>query len=194
MKKFLFLDIDGVLNSLASLYKFRAEIAGMEFDYSLFKDKEKSKEFQDFTAKVNSKIDEMRHNGEHIPSMSMDNYPFSKESIQHLNEIIDVTGCKVILSSSWRHTSGLAGTQKKLEENGFKYKLHDMTPTSLQNSQRGNEIAHWLKWNEAFDADIAIVDDDWQDIYGYFPDHLVVTTFRLGLTHKEKDKILSLLI
>jgi hypothetical protein len=56
-----------------------------------------------------------------------------------LDRIIQATGCKIVLSSSWRlHPESLETVKKTVCE------IYDVTPSSQGLSSRGTEIKQWL--------------------------------------------------
>lgn len=63
-------------------------------------------------------------------------------AIDFLNEFVIQTDCKIVLSSSWRHT---AFEDRILYQRGFKGDIIDVTPTLRGNGLvRGNEIYKWI--------------------------------------------------
>ena len=96
INKYLFLDVDGVLNSV-SWYR---------------------KEW----------------NKDHV-------YPqgdFDPKCVEIVNRIVKETGCKVVVSSSWRAEANL---QSIFDKAGLKFKIHSITPFG---DHRGCEIRDWL--------------------------------------------------
>lgn len=96
INKYLFLDVDGVLNSVSW---YRAE-----------------------------------WNKDHV-------YPqgdFDPKCVEIVNRIVKETGCKVVVSSSWRAEINL---QSIFDKAGLKFKIHSITPFGVH---RGCEIRDWL--------------------------------------------------
>ena len=129
--KYLFLDIDGVMNSAADW-----------FSTELISDK-----------------------------------PF-----ELLKKIIDETGSKIILSSSWR-TGYKRGTCDLLKQRLAEYGLsiEDVTP---QSGRRGKEIQEWLMAHD-YDENVdnfVILDDEDFDILAIYPEQLVKTDALIGLS------------
>ena len=95
INKYLFLDVDGVLNSVSW---YRAE-----------------------------------WNKDHV-------YPqgdFDPKCVEIVNRIVKETGCKVVVSSSWRAEINL---QSIFDKAGLKFKIHSITPFGVH---RGGEIKDW---------------------------------------------------
>lgn len=105
-------------------------------------------------------------------------YPLSEIcpiAIDNLNKIVAETGCKVVISSTWRH-SGIDYCRNVLKECGCIAEIIDITPSLDRVGEwaiRGNEILKWLhdnklyKYNqyEVADHDYAILDDDTDMLY-----------------------------
>ena len=170
MKKVIFLDVDGVLNSSRTLHE----------DISL-----------------------------------------EDDLISNLKELVDKTGAKIILSSSWRlSTEAVATLMDKLDKFGLvisgmtcdgvdldwleKYEF-DVTKKYLdtkfdydENRQikithdRGAEIFKWLHDHD--DCAYVILDDEIEDIKPYFSESVIVkTSYKTGLTKEDVKKAIQIL-
>ena len=170
MKKVIFLDVDGVLNSSRTLYE----------DISL-----------------------------------------EDDLISNLKELVDKTGAKIILSSSWRlSTEAVATLMDRLDKFGLaisgmtcdgvdldwleKYEF-DATKKYLdtkfdwdENRQikithdRGAEIFKWLHDHD--DCAYVILDDEIEDIKPYFSESVIVkTSYKTGLTKEDVKKAIQIL-
>jgi hypothetical protein len=146
--KLLFLDIDGVLNSIA-YFRRRDPI----------------------TAQKCRDID--------------------PDAVMLLNEVIERTGCSVVLSSTWR-LFGLDAVRETLAERGFTGTLIGATPVLSDNNpnRRGREILSWLK-TSGERATVAIVDDD-TDMGPLLP-RLVKTSTVDGLQRGHVEELVRLL-
>ena len=170
MKKVIFLDVDGVLNSSRTLYE----------------------------------------------DISLEDY-----LISNLKELVDKTGAKIILSSSWRlFTEAVATLMDRLDKFGLaisgmtcdgvdldwleKYEF-DATKKYLdtkfdwdENRQikithdRGAEIFKWLHDHD--DCAYVILDDEIEDIKPYFSESVIVkTSYKTGLTKEDVKKAIQIL-
>lgn len=143
--KIIFLDIDGVLNSWATLYKI------------------------------------------------------TTEKLQLLNNLIELTGAKIVISSSWRigsedvndfldknfsnkYTSRLDNPNQKLIDNIFYKNTIGLTDTF--GPSRGDEIKRWLD-NHSDDVESYVIFDDDTDMLDEQLEHLVQTDTYYGLTDRE---------
>ena len=170
MKKVIFLDIDGVLNSTKTLYE----------DSSL-----------------------------------------EDNLILNLKEIVNKTEAKIILSSSWRLStyaiaklmdnldrfdlviSGMTcdgvdldwlkkyefDTTKKYLDTKFDY---DENKQIKITHDRGAEIFKWLSEHKEVESFVILDDEDF-DIKNYFPDKLIKTNFKTGLTKEDVKKAIQII-
>lgn len=79
--------------------------------------------------------------------------------IEALNRIVERTGAKFVLSSSWRHHHTLEEITVLFRTRGFVGELIDVTPR-LFGEPRGAEIRTWLCVQTAPPAAFAVLDDD----------------------------------
>ena len=141
--------------------------------------------------------------------------------ISNLKELVDKTGAKIILSSSWRLSTGAVATlMDRLDKFGLsisgmtcdgvdldwleKYEF-DATKKYLdtkfdydENRQikithdRGAEIFKWLHDHD--DCAYVILDDEIEDIKPYFNESVIVkTSYKTGLTKEEAKKAIQIL-
>lgn len=106
------------------------------------------------------------------------------EAVKIFDRIIDETGAKVVLSSSWRYSEDLI---EEVKSNVGE--LLGITPRS-RSGFRGNEVYAWLLSNDKLDVKYAILDDD-SDFHKTQP--LFKTTFKLGLTEDIANKVIEYL-
>jgi hypothetical protein len=153
MRKIIFLDVDGVLNSNA---------------------------YFDRIEKYKSILD-------HIDI----------EAVKRLQKIVDNTGAKIVLSSTWRFNY-----YDKLKEwfnnNGFTIDIIDKTKRGCSDCVRGNEIRAWLKDNVKRDGagvepvTYCILDDD-NDMLVWQKDYFINTDNQYGLTDIDTNKAIEIL-
>ena len=106
--------------------------------------------------------------------------------IAYIKEIVDATGTKVVLSSTWRKDWVLNLFNGKdwdyLCEEFAKQNLYffDYTPIR-SDSHRGKEIKEWLE-NTSYDvSSYVIIDDEMFDIKDLHEGHMVQTSFNDGI-------------
>ena len=165
--KVLFLDIDGVLNS------------ENWFGYRLYCIKNNM--FNEVINFVNTNDERIKH------KLSM----IDDRAIANLNRIIEETGCKVVLSSSWRSCVEAENTltEDLLKLKGFKYELYDVTPRIWAKefgTQRGEEIKLWMdKESEKNEIESFVILDDDSDMLPEQMNNFIHVDGHVGLTDKD---------
>ena len=149
-------------------------------------------------------------------------YEFDPESVNQLNRIIEETGAKVVVSSTWRIGRTPNQLQEILDRVGFVGEVIDTTPhfhakgTDNDGEKigytipRGCEIDWWLdnkgkfqriNWsadvqNEHLEKSLVknyvIIDDDSDMLYGQ-REHFVKTYFMNGLTEDKANDCIKIL-
>ena len=157
MTKICFLDIDGVLNSV-----------------NFFKEKSLSKRWDELKGKY--------ENG-HITAGLVSIYP---KAVELLNRLIEATGAKIVVSSSWRGDSAL---QTIFTLVGIKEPIYGETPR-LYSRYRGQEIQQWLNKHK---CDKYVILDDDLDFFDSQLPYLVHTDWRVGLTENDISKAINIL-
>lgn len=115
-----------------------------------------------------------------------------ERAVAFLNYLIDQTGAKVVLSSSWR--GSFEETENRLKAAGFNYEFFDKTPY-LESRHRGSEIKAWIdeyeKDHEPLESYV-IIDDD-NDILEDQEKNFVQCNFIHGLTSVDCYKAIGIL-
>ena len=165
--KVLFLDIDGVLNSenwfAYRIYCVKNNMVNILMNF----------------------VDTDDRNIKHKLTMLDD------RAIANLNRIIEETGCKVVLSSSWRSSieSENIFTRNLLKLKGFKYEFYDVTPRlwfSDFSIRRGEEIKFWLdKESEKHEIESFVILDDDSDMLPEQMNNFIHVDGQVGLTDRD---------
>lgn len=106
-----------------------------------------------------------------------------------LKRIVDESGCKVVISSTWRtFSSGRRKLIRLAEDIGME--IISWTPdlrsrSLMSNAVRGDEIQAWLNGHPEVER-FVILDDD--DDMAHLKDHLVQTWFENGLTEEKANE------
>lgn len=149
-------------------------------------------------------------------------YEFDPKSVEQLNRIINETGAKVVVSSTWRLGRTITQLQEILDRVGFIGEVIDKTPhfhakgTDNEGERigytipRGCEIDWWLdnkgkfqriNWSieeqqkyidKAIVKNYVILDDDSDMLYGQ-GEHFVKTYTMNGLTEERADECIKIL-
>jgi hypothetical protein len=106
-----------------------------------------------------------------------------------LNAIVERTGAKVVVSSTWRTVFGCESIAVFLERRGFVGEVVGCTP-QIKSAQRGEEIAAWIADEGPVDA-FAILDDH-ADMAHLKP-RLVQTDTATGLLPEHVERVVALL-
>lgn len=157
--KILFLDIDGVLNSMEDFVE--------------------SKVFKDTTVNFGLSV-------------------ISRQKLAMLQHIVEETGCKIVVSSSWRKMYSLDEIHQNFCRRGWTLSrdiIIDRTP-DLRSGFRGHEIVKWMeKYNSEGLEEItsfAILDDD-SDFQEELRHVFVHTKGVIGMTFHDMEKTISIL-
>ena len=106
--------------------------------------------------------------------------------IAYIKQIVDATGAKIVLSSTWRKDWAFDLLDGKdwhyLRDEFAKQDLYfmDYTP-SRRDSHRGEEIKEWLESTEYDVESYVIIDDEMFDIWDLHDGHMVQTSFDSGI-------------
>ena len=110
-----------------------------------------------------------------------------------LKELIDITGAKIVLSSSWRFgiddvNCSAHNLITRLSE--YDLTIFDKTPV-LRGKKRGDEIRAWLDKHEGI-TDFVILDDE-SDMCEFTKTNLVKTDTNFGLNKRHVEKAVEIL-
>ena len=152
MNKYIFLDIDGVLNSN---------------DY--FSSLEHMKRM--------NKLLEMEFN----PSIAHGVSSIDPVAVKNLNQLVENTGAKIVVSSTWRFSPNLPEVFKI---SGIEAPIFSITPSS-QSRIRGEEIQVWLDKKAESPYSYVILDDDSDMLREQLPYFIQVNWMARGLSEND---------
>lgn len=109
-------------------------------------------------------------------------FRLDRAAVARVNELLDRTGAKVVVSSVWRIGRSIEALQAVLEEYGFRGRVIGRTPR-LRAAIRGEEIREWLVTHPKVDVTSFVIIDDDADMVD-LSDRLVQTTHRYGITRR----------
>lgn len=143
-------------------------------------------------------------------------WKIENEKQELLKHIIDSTGAKIVLSSSWRKFD-VESTKEFMNENGFwfsdlivgvtirAYQYIDRTEKIHLSIPRGAEIKQWIdtnihsdngkNWERkklGIDYQYVILDDDTDMLYVH-RNNFINTCSELGLTYNDSEKAIKIL-
>lgn len=158
MNKFIFLDIDGVLNS--NLY---------------FTDKHQSQRYNECREKYPEDI-----------AWGLCN--IDSKAVSRLNRLIEATGAKIVISSSWRFDRKL---QEIFTAAGVNTPIYSRTPFS-NGKTRGFEIEAWLS-EEKEPYTYVIFDDDSDMLESQLSNFIQSDWFEWGLSDEDVELAIHIL-
>lgn len=113
---------------------------------------------------------------------------FFDQSIEPLREIVEKTGCRIVISSTWRK-EGIIKMESMWKARNMPGYLQSLTPI-FDSAERGKEISHWLNVASIEVNQYAILDD--RVIEGH-KEHFVKTNGFYGLTSEDADEVIKIL-
>lgn len=122
--------------------------------------------------------------------------PFYQDCVKNLNRIIEETGCKIVMSSTWRVGQLLEHLQALLKSEGVVGELIGDTPILSFDpyARRGKEILTWLNTNQELNIQsIVILDDEVSSIRDVFPGRFVHTSMVGGLQEMHVQEAVQIL-
>jgi hypothetical protein len=99
------------------------------------------------------------------------------KAVSRVNAVLERTGARVVISSSWRHGWPIERLKEILTAAGFVGEVIDYTPR--YGKDRGHEIDEWLQDHDEGHDPFVILDDD-SDM-SHMTKHLVKTAFAHGI-------------
>jgi hypothetical protein len=111
------------------------------------------------------------------------------EAVARLNRVVEASGARIVVSSSWRLGHTVGELQQILEDRGFRGEIVGTTPDL--SAVRGQEVLAWLSAQAEVPEAFCILDDS-NDMAGLLP-HLVRTSWRVGLSDADADAAILML-
>jgi len=146
--------------------------------------------FLDFDGVLNSTAYTLTLDHEKYKNMSTEwwAYGLDDKAVARLNTLVDRTGAKVVISSSWRMGFPTVALQRMLDIRGFNSVLYGQTPYSA-GVERWEEIEVWLKGHPEVTSYVILDDDSDANIEGHF----VQTDVQVGLTDADVERAVQIL-
>lgn len=115
--------------------------------------------------------------------------------VELINQLVEKSGAKVIISSSWRILHGLESLNKILKNAGAKFEAIDTTPRTYE--ERGIEIQQYLDYLKSKGDEVesfVIIDDDSDMAHFLNTKHFIKTAFEFGFMEWHLEEALKVLI
>lgn len=120
--------------------------------------------------------------------------PMDRNCIRLLNQLVDKTKAKVIVSSAWRIGHTISELQNMLEAGGFNGEVIGKTRGGA--GPRGDQISDWMEDGCDFfnlePIESFVILDDGNDMDRLLP-YLVRTDYQKGLTQNDVEKAIEIL-
>ena len=133
--------------------------------------------------------------GKRAPDMDWWTHQFDEAAIQLINLIVEKTGAKIVISSTWRILNTLPELRHMLSFKGLVADIIDVTPRGHQSEDgriyRGGEIQTWMDVQFEEIESFVIIDDD-SDMLHLAPYH-VKTSMTTGITMTEVERAIEML-
>ena len=120
-------------------------------------------------------------------------------AVERLNRIVEPTGAKIVVSSTWRRGILFDLLKRLLEKNGFVGEIIGTTTTDrCDMCYRGNQIHHWIRNHEEIVGkcwnyrSYVILDDD-SDMLYWQKDNFIKTNGKYGLADADVEKAIAIL-
>ncbi len=167
--KVIFLDFDGVLNSVDNMNSYGASIRSRYLG-------------DDYDAMAISK---------NLLSETRDKYGqlFDDRCVRWLEYIISSTGAKIVVSSTWR-MAGLSVMKEMWKFRKLPGEIVDVTQIS-QSGIRGDEIGDYLDFYHETIEQHVVIDDDVDDLFD--TPNVVQINCYTGIMSYDADKIIKIL-
>ena len=116
------------------------------------------------------------------------NVPFDPHNLKNLAKIVNKTGAKIVLSSTWRiFKSHIYVLEARLAEYGLR--IYDKTDNI--NMIKGAEITEWLKQHRDIE-NYVVIDDEEYNLSNFIDNkHLVIVDSKYGLTFGDRIKAIE---
>jgi len=116
------------------------------------------------------------------------------EAIELINQLVEQTNAKVIVSSSWRILHDVASLDSILKRSGARFDVMDSTPRLYE--ERGIEIQTYLNYLQSKGDTVesfVIIDDDSDMAHFINTDNFIKTSFDFGFTDLHLNKAIKVL-
>jgi len=112
------------------------------------------------------------------------------DAIERLNRIVEATGAKIVVCSTWRLIHDIAWLRSHLAGQGLRAEIIDVTP-DIPHGTRGNEILKWLDAHPGVSSWV-VIDDTPSDLR-QVRRNVVVTKFETGLLDEHVQDAIAIL-
>lgn len=110
------------------------------------------------------------------------------QAVEVLNGLIEKTGAKIVISSTWRQSNTLEELKAILFERGLKAEIISVTPVLHDFNVRGNEIYKWMYENKDligqpyYEFSTYVILDDDSDMLYWQKNNFILVDHYTGIT------------
>lgn len=116
------------------------------------------------------------------------------EAVERINQLVEKSGAKVVVSSSWRILHGVESLNAILKKAGARFEVMDTTPRTYE--ERGIEIQMYLDYllskGDVVES-FVIIDDDSDMAHFLNADQFIKTAFEFGFLDWHLERALKVL-
>jgi hypothetical protein len=131
-----------------------------------------------------------------VRSNTYTGYAFDPSCVAYLNEILDLTGASIVVTSTWRVGRSLQQLQQLFKENGISRGVAGQTPV-IEYGTRGQEIYQYIhesRLDSEHEVKRFIILDDNDVMSEHLSPFFIRTEWSKGIDHRVKNRVLDLLI
>lgn len=111
--------------------------------------------------------------------------------VSAINQIVDATGAKIVVSSMWRVGRTVEDLQKLLNDEGAEFEIIGTTPEAPR--ERWGQILKWLQSHSGALNSHYVIIDDWLEAGWGHSGHFVNTDPEVGITDADVQKAIEIL-
>ena len=115
-----------------------------------------------------------------------------EDLIARINQIVEATGAKIVMSTAWRTVLSLKEFQELLGSKGLRAEIIDCTPSRMSFRPRWHEIKEWILDNREIYVESWVAIDDL--LIKEAGERLVRTNPSIGITDEDVEKAIKILL
>jgi hypothetical protein len=134
-------------------------------------------------------IDGVLVSSNHLLSNGRNREDFDPQCVKYLNELLQKTEAKIVISSNWRRIYSLNELHYIFKKNGILDRIIGVTPFFNLTTMRGDEIKAYLSNTKEKIHHFVIFDDEENMLE--LDNHYIQTNFQTGIQKEDIEKALS---
>jgi len=134
-------------------------------------------------------IDGVLVSSNHLLSNGRNREDFDPQCVQYLNELLQKTEAKIVISSNWRRIYSLNELRYLFRKNNILDRIIGVTPFFNLTTMRGDEIQAYLSNSKEKIRNFVIFDDEENMLN--LSTHYIQTDFQVGIQKKDIEQALA---